>query len=167
MTRISDFNSANILKLFSSLHFFILIYIYFFYVSYYRSVTISYNAAWRQSRKSFHGHYEVTWHRVRAATGVTQQVIKCRYYDFILPRIDYLFHIYPRLEITSPDYNIISRWSILTRNAMSLLGYYLESQLSATFSLTHELRLFPYMEKNMMQKLWGTTKYSLSISRRH
>lgn len=50
---------------------------------------ISYKATRRQSRKSFHGHYRHVA-RVRAATGVTQQVIKCVYYDLLFVEfIDY------------------------------------------------------------------------------
>jgi len=32
----------------------------------------------------FHGHYRYVYVHVRIATGVTQQVIKCRYYDLLL-----------------------------------------------------------------------------------
>lgn len=41
-----------------------------------------YNVARKQSQKSFHGRYRHVV-RVRAATGVTQQVIKCWYYDLL------------------------------------------------------------------------------------
>lgn len=70
----------------------------------YGRTAIPYNAAWRQSRKSFHGHYRHVA-RVRAATGVTQQVIKCWYYYLLfVESIDYFSHAYLRFEITSSAY---------------------------------------------------------------
>lgn len=96
---------------------------------------IPYKAARRQSRKSFHGHYRHVA-RVRAATGVTQQVIKCRYYYLLfVESISCLSTIQNCIPyILCFDDYFENRCETGYPYWLSLPGYYLENKHRTLFS---------------------------------